>query len=294
MKSIAFGQYYPANSPIHRMDPRAKVILTVLYIVCTFLCKNAFCFAALLLSAVLLTALSRVPLRMILRSLRPLIVILAFTSLINVFMTKGAHLLTPTWQIPLWGSRIWRVQIFEEGLWNALFMILRIVVLLISTSVLLSYTTTPIALTDALERLFAPLKLIKVPVHDIAMMTTIALRFIPTLLDETQRIMNAQKARGADFTSGGLIRRAKALLPVLVPLLVSAFNRAYELAAAMECRCYHGGKGRTRMKILHLRFTDVLAVLLVIAFGVGIVFLTRMGRVYEINVHGFDLFYTMK
>ena len=283
MKSIAFGQYYPANSPIHRMDPRAKVILTVLYIVCTFLCRNVLCFAAILLSAVLLCLVSRIPLRMILRSIRPLIMILAFTSLINVFMTKGEHLLTPTWQIPLWGSRVWRIKIYEEGLWNALFMILRIIVLLIGTSVLLSYTTTPIALTDALERLFSPLKKIKVPVHDIAMMTTIALRFIPTLMDETQRIMNAQKARGADFSSGGLIRRAKALLPVLVPLLVSAFNRAYELAAAMECRCYHGGEGRTRLKILRLRFSDVFAVMLLVAFGVGIFFLNRQGIGYTMK-----------
>ncbi len=283
MKSIAFGQYYPADSPIHRMDPRAKVIITILYIVCIFLCKNVLCFAAILLSSVLLSLLSKVPLGMILRSIRPLIFILAFTSLINIFMTRGEHLLTPSWQIPLWGTKIWYIRIYEEGLWNALFMILRIVSLLIGTSVLLSYTTTPIALTDALERLFSPLKKIKVPVHDIAMMTTIALRFIPTLIDETQKIMNAQKARGADFKSGGLIRRAKALLPVLVPLLVSAFNRAYELAAAMECRCYHGGKGRTRMKILHLRFSDVLAVFLLIAFGVGIFFVNRYGFGYTMK-----------
>ncbi|MBO4308387.1 MAG: energy-coupling factor transporter transmembrane protein EcfT [Clostridia bacterium] len=283
MKSIAFGQYYPANSPIHRMDPRAKVILTVLYIVCTFLCRNTLCFAALLLSAVFLTVLSRVPIGMILRSIRPLIVILTFTSLINVFMTKGERLLTPSWEIPLWGAHVWRIRIFAEGLWNALFMVVRIVALLIGTSVLLSYTTTPIALTDALERLFSPLKKIKVPVHDIAMMTTIALRFIPTLMDETQRIMNAQKARGADFTSGGLIKRAKALLPVLIPLLVSAFNRAYELASAMECRCYHGGEGRTRLKILHLRVSDVFAVLLLVAFGVGIFFLNRVGILYTMK-----------
>ena len=198
-------------------------------------------------------------------------------------MTKGEHLLTPNWKIPLWGSHAWHIRIYAEGLWNALFMILRIVVLLIGTSVLLSYTTTPIALTDALERLMKPLKLIRVPVHDIAMMTTIALRFIPTLMEETQRIMNAQKARGADFTSGGLIRRAKSLLPVLIPLLVSAFNRAYELAAAMECRCYHGGKGKTKMKILQLRFGDVFAVLLIVAFGVGIVFLNRSGFYYTMK-----------
>ncbi|MBE6530293.1 MAG: energy-coupling factor transporter transmembrane protein EcfT [Ruminococcaceae bacterium] len=283
MKSIAFGQYYPTDSPIHKMDPRAKVILTILYIVCTFLCKNVLAFAALLVSAILITLLSKVPLRMVLRSLRPLIVILAFTSLINVFMTKGEHLLTPNWQIPFWGGNVWHIQIYEEGLWNALFMILRIVVLLIGTSILLSYTTTPIALTDALERLMKPLKLIRVPVHDIAMMTTIALRFIPTLMDETRRIMNAQKARGADFTSGGLIRRAKSLLPVLIPLLVSAFNRAYELAAAMECRCYNGGKGKTKLKILHLHFGDIAAVLLIIAFGVGIVFLNRFGFYYTMK-----------
>lgn len=283
MRSIAFGQYYPSNSPIHRIDPRAKVILAVLAIVCTFLCRNALSFAVLLLFAVFLTILSRIPLGMILRSIRPLIMILTFTSLINVFMTKGELLLTPHWEIPLWGTHVWRIKIYAEGLWNALFMILRIVILLIGTSILLSYTTTPIALTDALERLFSPLKKIKVPVHDIAMMTTIALRFIPTLMDETQRIMNAQKARGADFTSGGLIRRAKALLPVLIPLLVSAFNRAYELASAMECRCYHGGEGRTRLKVLHLRFSDVLAVLFLIAFGVGIVFLNRLGVGYTMK-----------
>ena len=283
MKSIAFGQYYPANSPVHKIDPRAKVILTILFIVCTFLCKNAISFASLAFSVLLLTLLSKVPLHMILRAIRPLIVILAFTSLINIFMTKGEHLLTPDWQIQLWSSHVWKIQIYEEGLWNALFMILRIVLLLIGTSVLLSYTTTPIALTDALERLMKPLKLIRVPVHDIAMMTTIALRFIPTLMEETARIMNAQKARGADFASGGLIRRAKSLLPVLIPLLVSAFNRAYELAAAMECRCYNGGKGKTRMKILHLRFGDVFAVLLVIGLGVGIFFLNRTGIGYTMK-----------
>lgn len=276
MRGVAFGQYYPVDSLVHRIDPRAKILLTVLYIVCTFLCKNTLSFALLIAVAILLTLAGRIPLGMILRSLRPLIMILFFTSLINIFMTAGETELIH-WQVPLWGARVWHIRISAEGLLTALFMILRIVSLLIGTSVLLSYTTTPIALTDAMERLFAPLKAIRVPVHDISMMTTIALRFIPTLMEETQRIMNAQKARGADFASGGLIRRAKALLPVLIPLLVSAFNRAYELAAAMECRCYHGGKGRTRMKTLRLRVSDVLYVLLFVALGVGIIFLNRSG-----------------
>lgn len=271
MKNIAFGQYYPANSVIHRMDPRAKLIVAVLYIVCTFLCRNALCFAVLVFSALVLVALSRIPLKLVLRTLRPLIFILLFTSVINIFWTKGEHLLTP---------ETWKVHVYAEGLWNALFMLLRITVLLAATGIFLSFTTTPIALTDALEQLFSPLKKIKVPVHEVAMMTTIALRFIPTLTEETEKIMNAQKARGADFQSGGLIKRAKALLPVFIPLLSSAFKRADELANAMDCRCYHGGDGRTRLKILHLRASDVAAMLLVTAFGVGIFFLNRLGIGY--------------
>ena len=283
MKNIAFGQYYPAESPIHRMEPRAKVILSVLYIVCTFLCKNVFSFLALAVSAVILVALSHIPLRLILRSIRPLIIMLIFTSLINIFMTKGERILTPDWDISLpWGAT-WRIRICAEGIWNAGFLVLRIVLLLIGSGIFLTFTTTPIALTDALEQLFSPLKKIKVPVHDIAMMTTIALRFIPTLMEETEKIMNAQKARGADFASGGLIKRAKALLPVLIPLLISAFNRAYELAAAMECRCYHGGEGRTRLKVTHLRFSDFAAIFLLIAFGAGIIFLNVQGIGYSMK-----------
>ena len=249
----------------------------------TFLCRNAICFLMMTAAALFLVFLSKIPLRLVLRTLRPLIMILFFTSLINIFMTKGDMLLTPDWNIPLFWGKTWRIRIYGEGLWNAAFMILRIVILLIGTGIFLSFTTTPIAMTDALERLFSPLKKIRVPVHDIAMMTTIALRFIPTLLEETQKIMNAQKARGADFTSGGLIKRAKALLPVLIPLLISAFNRAYELATAMECRCYNGGEGRTRLKVLHLRVSDVLAVLFWIAFGTGIFFLNRQGWIYTMK-----------
>ncbi len=271
MKSIAFGQYYPAESPLHRMDPRAKVILALLYIVCTFLCNNVLAFGALLGSALILVLMSRIPLRLILRSIRPLLLIITLTSVINIFMTKGETLLTPA---------DWKVQIYAEGIWNAVFMILRIMVLIIGTGIFLTYTTTPLALTDALELLLAPLKKIRVPVHDFAMMMSIALRFIPTLSEETEKIMNAQKARGANFTSGSLIQRAKALIPILIPLFVSAIGRAFELASAMECRCYHGDEGRTRMRVLKFQATDGFAIGILVLFGVGLFFLNRCGIGY--------------
>lgn len=274
MKKIAFGQYYPADSVIHRMDARAKIIATILYIVAVFLCKNALCFAALALSAVLLVALSRIPLRLVLSTLKPLIVIITLTSVINIFFTKGETLLTP---------ETWKIHIYLEGLWNALFMILRITVLLAATGVFLTFSTTPIALTDALESLLMPLSKLHLPVHDLAMITTIALRFIPTLSEETEKIMNAQKARGADFSSGGLIKRAKALLPVFIPLLSSAFKRADELANAMDCRCYHGGAGRTRLNVPRFRVSDAAIILLVTAFGVGVFFLNRLGIGYTMK-----------
>lgn len=274
MKNFSFGQYYPADSPIHRLDPRAKVILAILYIVCTFLCGNLSAFLVLVASAVLLILLSKIPLSLVLRSLRPILFVIVFTSLINVFATKGEHLLTPDG---------WWIRIYAEGLWKALYMILRISVLIIGTGIFLTYTTTPIALTDALEHLLSPLKKIKVPVHDFAMMMTIALRFIPTLTEETEKIMNAQKARGANFSDGSLLQRAKALIPILVPLFVSAFNRAFELASAMECRCYHGGEGRTRLNVLHYRAVDFVAMFTVVAFGVGLFFLNRYGFGYKMG-----------
>ena len=274
MKGVSFGQYYPADSVLHRLDPRAKVILAVIYVVCTFLCRNALGFLALTLSALLLILIARIPLRIVLRSLRAILLIIAFTSLINIFMTKGEQLLTP---------ENWVIKIYAEGLWNALFMVLRVAVLIIGTSLFLTYTTTPIALTDALESLLSPLKKIKVPVHDFAMMMTIALRFIPTLSEETEKIMNAQKARGADFTTGSLVKRAKALVPILVPLFVSSFNRAFDLASAMECRCYHGGEGRTRLNVLHYCVGDWIAVVLLCGFGVGLFFLNRLGIGYTMG-----------
>lgn len=270
MKSIALGQFYPASSVVHRIDPRAKVILATLYIICSFLCKNILSFAALIVSAVVLILLSRIPLRIVYQSLKPLIFILLFTVLINVFWTAGDTLLFE-WKF---------IRIYLEGVMHALFMIVRILTLIIGTSMLLTYTTTPIALTDALEQLLGPLKKIHVPVHEFAMMMTIALRFIPTLVDETEKIMSAQKARGTDFTSGSLMKRARALIPILIPLFVSAFRRAEELATAMECRCYHGGEGRTRMKILKYSPRDFVAIGVLVLFGAALIVLNRLGIGY--------------
>ena len=266
MKNIALGQYYPSGSVMHRLDARMKLILAVLYIVCTFLCKNVLAFAALAVSAPLLVLISNIPLRTVLRAIRPILFIMCFTAILNLFFTKGETLL----------FGFWRIQIYMEGVYSAIFMLLRIVVLILGTSVFLTYTTTPISLTDAIESLFKPLSLIKLPVHEFAMMMTIALRFIPLLSEEAAKIMNAQKARGVDFAEGSLIRRAKALVPILIPLFVSAFRRAEELATAMECRCYRGGKGRTKMTVPHLHVRDFIALFLMIGFGAGIVYLNYL------------------
>ena len=271
MKGVSFGQFYPTNSLIHRLDPRVKVLMTVAYIVATFLCKSLLAFVGLTLFSVLLVTFSKIPLKMVLRSVKGILFIIIFTSAVNIFMTKGEQLLTP---------ESWKIHIYAEGLWQALFMILRITNLIIGTSILLTYTTSPIALTDALESLLSPLKRLHLPVHDFAMMMTIALRFIPTLTEETEKIMCAQKARGADFSSGGLVKRAKALVPILVPLFVSAFNRAFDLASAMECRCYHGGEGRTRLKVLRYHAVDWVSFGVVVVFCVGLILLNRLGIGY--------------
>lgn len=263
MSGISFGQYYPANSLLHKLDPRIKIILTILYIVCSFLCDNLISYLLLLASALFLVMIGRVPLKIILKGLKGVLFILLFTAVLNVFWTKGE----PDNLLLQWKF----ISIYEEGLYAALFIMIRISVLIIGTGMLLTYTTTPIALTNAIEDLLSPLKKLHVPVHSFAMMMTIALRFIPTLSEEAERIMTAQKARGADFTSGGLVQRAKALIPVLIPLFVSAFNRAGDLAIAMECRCYNGGEGRTRMNVRRIRFVDFIPLFLVIAFGAGII-----------------------
>ena len=271
MKGIAFGQFYPTDSLLHRLDPRAKLIMALLYVVTSFLCKNVLGFAAMLALAFLLVLISHIPLGTVLRSIRPVLLIMLFTALLHIFMTAGDTLLFE-----------WRfIHIYREGLYHAAFMMVRIFVLIVGMGMFMTYTTTPIMLTDALEQLLAPLKVLHVPVHEFAMMMTIALRFIPTLMEETDKIMAAQKARGADFTSGSLLSRAKALIPILIPLFVSAFRRADELATAMECRCYHGGDGRTRMTVLHYRLSDFVALAVVLACGAALIFANRYAFVFS-------------
>ncbi len=263
MKNIAFGQYYPADSVMHRLDPRTKVIGALAYIVTAFLCQNLFAFALLLLSAILLTLLSRIPLRIVLRSIRALIFIMAFTAVLNVFWVTDADA-TPLLE--------WKfITIYERGIYQAVFILVRIVSMVIGTGLFLTYTTSPIALTDAIERLLRPLAKIKVPVHEFAMMMTIALRFIPSIMEETEKIMAAQKARGADFTNGSLARRVKAIIPIIIPLFASSFRRAGDLATAMECRCYHGGEGRTKLRVLRFHGRDVAALIAVAIFIAAIV-----------------------
>ncbi len=267
LDGISFGQYFPGTSPIHRLDARTKILLTLGLLVALFLPDG---FAALGLLAVFTVAvylISRVPLRLALRSVRALIPILIFMTLLNVLYLPGEHVL---WQ---W----WVFSVSTEGIKKAIFMALRIVLLLVTTS-LLTYTTSPIDLTDGLERLLSPLKVIKVPVHDLAMIMNIALRFIPTLLEEAQKIMAAQKARGADLESGSLTKRVKALIPILVPLLVSAVRRATELAVAMDCRCYQGGQGRTRMKQSKLGIGDLLAFVAFVLLTAAVLVLDHLVR----------------
>lgn len=266
LKDMTLGQFFPGNSVIHKIDARIKLIVAILYIVTIFLAKNEWCYVALVLSSFLLVALSKLSLRVILKGLKPVIFVLIFTALINVFVTKGETQLLD----------FYFIDIYYEGIVRAVKMAIRVVVLVMGTSVLLTYTTSPIVLTDAIESLLSPLKIIHVPVHDFAMMMTIALRFIPTLVEETEKIINAQKARGADFESGGLLHRAKALIPVLIPLFVSSFNRADELAVAMECRCYRGDKGRTRFVRMRMHASDVVVFAVFALFCAAVV----LGNVY--------------
>ena len=263
MKGIAFGQYYPAKSVMHRLDPRMKIIIGILYIVACFLCKNVISFALLAFSAIFIILISRIPMKIVLKAIKAIIFIMIFTAILNIFWTKGeADELLFSWQF---------INIYVSGLYNAAFIVIRIVSMIIGTGIFLTYTTTPIQLTDGLEQLLSPLKVFKIPVHEFAMMMTIALRFIPTIIEETEKIMAAQKARGADFSNGSLAKRARALIPVLIPLFVSAFRRAGELATAMTCRCYRGGEGRTRLNVLKFSFRDFAALFIILVFGTGIV-----------------------
>ena len=265
MKSIAFGQYYPSNSIMHRLDPRMKIVIGIMYIVACFLCKNVITFGVLMLSSLLLIIISNIPIKIVLKSIKAIIFIMLFTAILNIFWTTGAeNELLVSWKF---------IHIYSSGLYNAAFIVIRIVSMIIGTGIFLTYTTTPIQLTDGLEQLLSPLKVFHIPVHEFAMMMTIALRFIPTIIEETEKIMAAQKARGADFSNGSLTKRAKALIPVLIPLFISSFRRAGELATAMTCRCYRGGKGRTRLNVLKFSFKDFVALFVVVAFGTGIVLL---------------------
>ncbi len=260
LKDITIGQYYPGNSPVHKLDPRTKILITFLYIVIIFFITN-FIGYGLLLGFILFTVFSsKIPLKYVIKGIRPLLFIIVLTFIINIFLTPGENVIFKFWFITL----TW------EALHQAVFMALRLIFLVMGTS-LLTLTTSPISLTDGIELLLNPLKVIKFPAHELAMMMTIALRFIPTLLEETDKIMKAQMARGADFESGNIIQRAKALVPLLIPLFISAFRRAEELAMAMEARCYRGGTNRTRMKILKIKPRDYAAFAIVLVLAAGII-----------------------
>ena len=256
LKDITLGQYFPGNSVVHRLDPRTKLVMLVVYIVALFVAVSWISYGTMFLFLAMCIAISKIPLKSIVRGMKPLVFILIFTAILNIFFTEGETVLLS----------VWVVEITLEGLIRAFFMMIRILMLITGTF-LLTYTTSPIALTDGLEALLNPLKVIKVPVHELSMMMCIALRFIPTLIEETDKIMSAQKARGADFETGKLMDRVRALVPILVPLFISAFRRADELATAMECRCYHGGEGRTKMKLLRYNRNDYGA------YGVGVLLL---------------------
>ena len=256
LKDITLGQFFPGTTIVHRLDPRTKLILMVVYITALFMAKGFPAYGFML--AVLITCLtiSRIKPKAVFRGLKPVFIIICITVILNIFFIRGETILFQ------WKA----IVITQEGLITAVFMASRLMMLIISTF-LLTYTTSPITLTDGLERMLSPLKKIRLPVHEFAMMMSIALRMIPTLIEETDKIMSAQKSRGADFETGGLIKRAKAILPLIIPLFISAFRRADELATAMESRCYHGGEGRTKMKVLKFASRDFIALL----FGAGIV-----------------------
>ena len=255
LKDITIGQYFPGKSVVHKLDPRFKIIITGIFIAMLFSADSFIAMAVGIVFLILSFLLSKIPLKLMLKSIKPIVPIIIFTSVLNIFFLDGVVLF-----------KLGFLKVTYEGLRTSAFMIIRIIALIMGSS-LLTYTTSPITLTDAIERLLSPLKKIKLPVHELAMMMTIALRFIPTLIEETDKIMSAQKARGADMESGSLLQRAKALTPILIPLFVSAFRRAEELAVAMECRCYQGGDGRTRLRQLHSSGGDYFAL------GLSIVFL---------------------
>ena len=263
LNDVTFGQFYPTQSFVHKLDPRCKILALIAFIVLLFVANN---FYSLLLCALVISvsiAAARVPLGRVLRSVKGIIFILIFTAVLNLFFHKGEHLLTP---------ENWFIKIYREGIIFTVFFVLRLFFLVMASSVL-TLTTTPVALTDGIESLLKPLKLIRFPVHELALIMSIALRFIPTLIDETNRIISAQKARGADFESGNIFKRIKAIVPILIPLLISAFRRADELGDAMDARCYSGSKNRTKYKKLKLGVRDLVAFLVFAALIAGVVLL---------------------
>ena len=251
LKDVTLGQFFPGKSILHRLDPRIKIISVILFIAAVFTASSAVSYAFLVLLVAAMVIVSGINASTVLKSIKPLLIIIIFTAVTNIFWTTGENLLVK-WKF---------ITIYSEGVRAAILMVTRLITLITGTFVLLTYTTSPMALTDAIERLTSPLKKLGVPTHEFAMMMTIALRFIPTLIEETDKIISAQKSRGADFETGSLIKRAKAIVPILIPLFISAFRRADELASAMECRLYHGGEGRTKMKILKLCLRDFAALL---------------------------------
>ncbi|MDL2300632.1 energy-coupling factor transporter transmembrane protein EcfT [Clostridiaceae bacterium OttesenSCG-928-D20] len=265
LKDITLGQYFPGDTIVHRLDPRTKLILVIVYIAALFFAKYYLSYGIMLLVLITCVTISKIRPKTLLRGLKPLLFIIIFTAVINIFYTEGRVIF-----------QLWIFKITIEGIERALFMVARIMMLITGTF-LLTYTTSPIALTDGMESLLSPLKKIKAPVHEFSMMMSIALRFIPTLIEETDKIMSAQKARGADFETGKLTDRARALLPLLVPLFISAFRRADELGTAMESRCYTGGEGRTKMKVLRFKAADYIALFLGAVVLAGVIIISRAG-----------------
>ena len=271
LRDITIGQHFPGKSVLHTMDARVKMLLTIAFIIMLFVGSNWVGLAISVLFLVALYGVAKIPLKLIGKSLKPILPIILFTAVLNLFFMTGQGTPLFSW---------WIFTVYPEGVWYAIMMAVRIVCLIAGTS-LLTYTTSPIVLTDAIEQLLYPFAKLHLPVHELAMMMTIALRFIPTLIEETDKIMNAQKARGAQLDSGTLMQRVKALVPVLIPLFISAFRRADELAMAMECRCYHDGEGRTRLKQMHLCWKDFalafVCVLVFVAMGVSNFYVQGMG-----------------
>lgn len=266
IKDITIGQYYKGNSVLHKCDPRTKLVLTIAFVVVIFLCKNFLSLALMGLLTITSMLVSRVPIKMFLKSMKPILPLILLTAVLNIFYNTGDDVLVS----------FWKITITYKAVYTAIFIAIRIFCLIIVSS-LLTYTTTPTMLTDGIEKLLKPLDLILKPfnfkVHTLAMMMTLALRFIPTLIEEIDKIMNAQKARGADLESGSIMQRAKALVPIIIPLFVSSFRRAYELAFAMDCRCYTGGDGRTRMKQMRFNFRDLIIFVVFTVVFAGIIFL---------------------